>query len=205
VTVRRSHYVSVGDSFSAGADGDGFPPWPRLVEAELRAGQPDLRYTNLAWSGATSDEVLEQQLSPAVELEPDLVTVTCGVNDVLLHTRPDRPRLERNLRLLACTLSSLLPEATVVMLAYADFTPYTPFRPRSLERIRSGMRFLNEAIARAARAGGCLLVDPNESPLARSADSYGSDGIHASELGHVRTAAAVSAALREPAPLVARA
>nr|MDQ3934938.1 GDSL-type esterase/lipase family protein [Actinomycetota bacterium] len=201
MTSACAHYVSVGDSFSAGLETDAFPSWPWLLEAHLRRQRPGLRHTSLAWVGATSRDVLETQLARAVELEPDLVTISCGVNDVLLSVSPDRVELERNLLILACTLSSLLPEATVVMLAYADFTPFSPFRPRSRERIRAGLEFLNGAVHRASQAAGCLVVDPNDSPLARSADSYGADGIHASELGHVRTAEAVVVALGAPAPV----
>ena len=33
--------------------------------------------------------MLEGQVEPALALEPDLISVICGANDVLLSTRPD--------------------------------------------------------------------------------------------------------------------
>ena len=49
--------------------------------------QPALAFRNLAVEGATSEQVLEQ-LPEAIELEPDLVTVVCGANDVLRTPGP---------------------------------------------------------------------------------------------------------------------
>ena len=83
-----SAYVALGDSFTAGrgsADGE---RWADQLAARLRRDSPELDYRNLAVDGATSAEVLEQ-LPAALALEPDLVTVICGANDVLLTSRPD--------------------------------------------------------------------------------------------------------------------
>ena len=86
-----SLYVALGDSFTAGT---GCPPgeaWPdRLASGAARAQPVGLAFRNLAVEGATSAQVLEQ-LPEALELEPDLVTVVCGANDVLRH-HPPRPR-----------------------------------------------------------------------------------------------------------------
>ena len=47
------------------------------------------RYHNFGEAGATSSEVAAGQLPRCLELHPDLVTVVCGANDVLLSVRPD--------------------------------------------------------------------------------------------------------------------
>ena len=47
------------------------------------------RYVNLAAVGATSEQVEREQLERALELQPDVVTIVCGANDVLFSTRPD--------------------------------------------------------------------------------------------------------------------
>ena len=64
--------------------------WPPRCAAR----NADLAYRNLAVDGATSAAVLEQ-LPAALALEPDLVTVICGANDVLLSSRPDIEGYER--------------------------------------------------------------------------------------------------------------
>ena len=76
-------YVAMGDSFTAGVDPSG-PRWPDEL-ARLLGG----RYVNLAEVGATSEHVEREQLERALELAPDVVTLVCGANDVLLCTRPD--------------------------------------------------------------------------------------------------------------------
>ena len=78
-------YVAMGDSFTAGF----VPGQPRWPDALADALGPDVRYENLASVGATSEKVESEQLERAIELEPDLVTLVCGANDVLESTRPD--------------------------------------------------------------------------------------------------------------------
>ncbi len=82
-------YAALGDSFTAGRDSIAAERWADLLAAGMRRVNPDLRYANLAVDGATSTEVLDHQVEPALELEPDFVSVICGANDVLLATRPD--------------------------------------------------------------------------------------------------------------------
>ena len=45
---------------------------------------PDLRYANLAVRGRRMDEILVEQVQSAVMLEPDLVTIYAGMNNLLL-------------------------------------------------------------------------------------------------------------------------
>src|ERR1700733_12300623 len=87
-------YAALGDSFTAGRDSVDAERWADLVAAALRRVEPGLVYANLAVDGATSAEVLEQ-VPAALALAPDLITVICGANDVLLTSRPDVEGYER--------------------------------------------------------------------------------------------------------------
>ena len=60
------------------------PRWPDQLARSLGG-----RYVNLAEVGATSEHVEAEQLERALELSPDVVTLVCGANDVLVNTRPD--------------------------------------------------------------------------------------------------------------------
>src|SRR4051794_1778639 len=107
-----STYAALGDSFTAGhgcfeEEGD---PWPDRIAAGLRTANPDLRYRNLAVDGATSAEVLEQ-VPRAIAMEPDLITVICGANDVLKTTRPDIEGYEERLGQIFGRLRAAAPEA----------------------------------------------------------------------------------------------
>ena len=192
-----NRYVALGDSWSAGLESDHSFPWPRALANTLRRSSPQLEYANVARVGATSEEVLRTQLPRVVSGDADLITVTCGSNDVLLRVAPDVEETRRNLSVLATSLHEALPAATIAVLTYGDFTPFMPFRARSRERVRRGMAAVNDAIRAVAADYGCICVDIGSSPLARRADTYGEDGIHASTVGHFRSARLVYAALQD--------
>ena len=81
-------FVALGDSTTEGlmdplarrersaAGRTGWPSgWPQ--------DEPDLRYANLAVRGKLARQVREEQLEPALALEPDLVSLLAGLNDML--------------------------------------------------------------------------------------------------------------------------
>ncbi|GAA2558906.1 SGNH/GDSL hydrolase family protein [Streptomyces levis] len=80
-------FVALGDSLTEGVGdpvGGGWRGWAALLAAGLRTG--DVRFTNLAVSGAQTGDVLDRQLPVALGLRPDLVSVVVGVNDTLRCT-----------------------------------------------------------------------------------------------------------------------
>jgi len=93
---RWSRYVAIGDSFTEGV-GDPDPTRPnglrgwadRVAEVrDDRAGASGFGYANLAIRGRKLHAIIAEQLDAAVALEPDLVTVYAGANDIL------RPRVD---------------------------------------------------------------------------------------------------------------
>ena len=85
-----TRYVALGDSFTEGV-GDPHPPAPTVcavgpITSHLSLAQtnPELRYANLAVRGRRMDEILDEQVQTAVMLEPDLVTIYAGMNNLLL-------------------------------------------------------------------------------------------------------------------------
>ena len=82
-----SSYVAIGDSFTEGlhdpGPGGGYLGWADRVAAALSAQRPGFRYANLAIRGKLLDQVIAEQLPPAVEMGPDLVSLAAGGNDIL--------------------------------------------------------------------------------------------------------------------------
>lgn len=77
----------MGDSLSEGVGdpvGRGLRGWAALLAAGLVEGE--VRFHNLAVSGAQTSDVLRRQLPAALELRPDLASVIVGVNDTLRCT-----------------------------------------------------------------------------------------------------------------------
>ena len=141
-------YVAMGDSFTAGLDPDE-PRWPDVLARELG---PDVRYENLAVVGATSVDVEREQLTRAIELEPDLITLVCGANDVLESTRPDAGEYARRLAGMFRRLRREAPDAEIMSATYPDISRFLDLRPRSRARVEKGMEVFNAAARKVALA-----------------------------------------------------
>ena len=186
-------YVALGDSFTAGLK-SGEPRWADEV---ARALGPKTRYENLAWVGATSIDVEKRQLERALELDPDVVTLVCGANDVLESVRPDAGAYAERLGRMFTRLRSEAPRAAVVTATYPDISRFLDLRPRTRTRVEEGMRRFNEACRGVAERHGVALLDGFRDPAASDRDTYADDGFHPSAEGHRRAAAAFMRALRD--------
>jgi lysophospholipase L1-like esterase len=189
-------YAALGDSFSAGLD-DGSVPWPELTARGLEARGEPIELHNFAGIGATTADVLEHQLGPALELEPGLVSLVCGANDVLLTSRPDIETCSANLQKLLARIRAELPGATIVTATYPDPGRFAGLRERTRTRVVNGMELVNLAIREAAEAHGALIMEFSQHPGVGDRANVGPDGFHPSALGHRRAAAAVLEALAQ--------
>jgi lysophospholipase L1-like esterase len=182
--VRIEAYAALGDSFTAGRESVIGQRWADRVAAGLREVYPELVYENLAVDGANSAEVLEQ-VPAATALRPNLVTVICGANDVLLTTRPDVEGYEERFAQILTSLRGELPEAAIITGTAPESWHFMDLRPRTRKRIAEATEALNEATRRIAAehervlclpvAGHAALEDPA---------NYAADGLHASRRGH---------------------
>ena len=84
-----SRFVAIGDSFTEGV-GDpesdspgGLRGWADRFAEVLAHHNDDLAYANLAVRGKLIRQITEEQLVPAIDLRPDLVSVCAGGNDVI--------------------------------------------------------------------------------------------------------------------------
>ncbi len=81
-------YVAIGDSFTEGMNdlddvtGE-FRGWADLVAARLAEETPELTYANLAIRGRLFDNIVEEQVPPALRMQPDLISFAAGGNDAL--------------------------------------------------------------------------------------------------------------------------
>ena len=148
---RLALYVALGDSFTAGAGADDGEAWPELLTERLEAEHPTIALRNLAVDGATSVEVLEQ-LPEAVELEPDLVTLVCGANDVLRCTRPDAERYAANLALILGRLRVAHPEVRIATATSPESWDFMPMGPRTRRRVERGISELQQRHPPAGRS-----------------------------------------------------
>ena len=184
-------YVAMGDSFTAGVD-PSVPRWPDELARSLGGS-----YVNLAEVGATSEHVEREQLSQALDLSPDVVTLVCGANDVLLSTRPDPDAYAERLSGMFSRLRRELPGVMIMTATYPDISRFLDLRPRSRNRVERGMRRFNEACRGVARRHHVVLLEGFDHPAASSRATFGADGFHPSAEGHRAAAREFLRALRK--------
>jgi lysophospholipase L1-like esterase len=195
--VRIEAYAAIGDSFTAGRESVIGERWPDRVAAGLRQINPDLVYENLAVDGADSAEVL-RQVPPATALRPNLVTVICGANDVLLTVRPDVAGYERRFSRILEELREELPEAAIITATAPESWHFMDLRPRTRKRLAEATESLNDATRRIAGEHERVLCLPVAGhPALEDPANYAADGLHASQRGHELIAREAGRFLRE--------
>ena len=107
------HYVALGDSAAQGVGATAVSRGyvPRVAEKLQSATGREVLVTNLSVSGATSDDVVRDQLPQlaALEFAPDLVTLDIGGNDVI-YPGHNAATFERSLEVILAAL----PEGSFV-------------------------------------------------------------------------------------------
>jgi lysophospholipase L1-like esterase len=188
-------YVAVGDSQTEGLnDGDevsGYRGWADRLAERLAAGEPGLRYANLAVRGRLAGQIRAEQVDAALALKPDLVSVMAGMNDLV---RPGFDVAATAAELDAMFAAFTAAGARVLTFTFPDIAKIAPLvrhlRPRVVE--------FNERIREAAARHRVLVVDTFDYPVAVDPRLWSADRIHATSLGHARMAAAAAYVLGLP-------
>lgn len=192
---RPTCYVALGDSFTAGTGCGPGECWADRLAASLRLRTPALVYRNLAVEGATSEAVLAQ-VGPALQLEPDLVTVICGANDILRSVRPDVDGYARRLGQILDRLREALPRVATLTATTPESWRFLELGPRTSARVSAGIGRLNDATRSISARRGVPCLDVVGHPGLDDAANFSHDGLHPSPAGHERAAMEFAAALR---------
>jgi lysophospholipase L1-like esterase len=192
---RLGCFVALGDSFTAGQGCDARERWADRLAASLRVRHRELAYHNLAVDGATSAEVLDQ-VGPALQLEPDLVTVVCGANDVIRSVRPDIAGYGGRLASILDRLLAGLPRPAIVTATTPESWRFLELRPRTRARVVTGIRELNEVTRVVARSRSVPVLDVVGHPGLQERENFLEDGLHPSPTGHRRAAVEFARHLR---------
>jgi lysophospholipase L1-like esterase len=136
-------------------------------------------------------DLLDDQLPQALAMEPDLVTVCIGMNDV---TRPG-PYFAHALAELEDLHAQLaLSGATVITTTFPDLAQIIPIGRLLAARVAR----INDEIRRAADWYDFRLVDLYAAPSMAHPDTWSADRVHGSPKGHALFAAAAAEALNLP-------
>ncbi len=186
-------YVALGDSGTEGVGDDPHPDgsergWADRLAEVLAEANAQLLYASLAVRGRLVAQVHEEQLVPALALEPDLVTVVAGINDVI------RPRLDLDASLVH--MDEMLRDlgalpATVVTATFPDVSPINPVARLARKRLR----YFNDGLRAIATKHGALLVEAEDFPVLADKRMWCDDRLHLSPEGHRRLALATARTL----------
>ncbi len=183
-------YVAIGDSsteglMDLGEDGT-FRGWADRLAQHVADGQDEpLDYANLAVRGLHAAEIRATQLGPALALEPDLLSVFAGVNDVI-SVRCDFDALRDDVE--ALYAAARASGATVITFTMPDPAKINPL----IRRLRGRVARLDAIIRSAAERHGVLLVDFDAHPIAVDPRLWCPDRLHNSAVGHELIAAALA-------------
>jgi lysophospholipase L1-like esterase len=191
-------YVALGDSTveGVGASSPGHNYVSRLG-ARLQQRYPRLRMANLGVGGATSRDVLVDQLGDAIALRPHLVTLSVGPNDIT--GRVPVETYARNLEAIFARLAAET-EAVIVVNLLPDLAVTPRFRSRESAPIVGRLSAdFNAVVARTAKRHGALVVDlyrASRKEVPRHPELLSADGYHPSDLGYARWAELMWEAVR---------
>jgi lysophospholipase L1-like esterase len=192
-TTRFSRYVAIGDSTTEGLedptpDGLGYRGFADRLAHNLARQQPTLLYANLGIRGRKMRQIREEQLEPALALEPDLVSIVGGLNDIL------RPRID--LAQVVGDLDHMVAAfrargATVLLMTFPDAAKVMPAARPAKPRVRA----FNQAVREIAGRHDRVLVTDFERRGVVDRRLWSVDRLHANSAGHARIAAAMAQTL----------
>jgi lysophospholipase L1-like esterase len=181
-----TRYVALGDSFTEGV-GDHDPDLPNgvrgwadrcadaLAVAAREVGE-EFRYANLAIRGRLLRSILDQQVGPALDMRPDLVTVYAGGNDIL------RPKVDID------ALVQRYDEAVAALVAGGAhvvlFTAFDLGFAPVFRHLRGRVATYNELVREVADVRGATLVDYWRMRDYRDPRLWDVDRLHMSIAGH---------------------
>jgi acyl-CoA thioesterase I len=157
-TMAPLRFVALGDSYTIGTGVRMRERWPNQL---VRALRPDIELTisaNLARNGATSQDIIVEQLPQLQALRPHVVSLLVGVNDAVVGVDPETYR--SNVSTILQAITARVPPERVFVVTTPDYT-LTPrggdYGDRAQQR--AGIQAYNEILGEEAEARGMNVVD----------------------------------------------
>jgi acyl-CoA thioesterase-1 len=177
------NYLALGDSTGAGVGAREGGYVARLFR-RIVAIRPESKITNLCFSGATTSDVIRDQLDRGVKVNPNLVTLGIGINDIGHGMSLDR--FSQNYDQILSTLRSKT-SATIVVTNIPEISsaPRIPVAMRAeyQQRIVLYNQKLKEVAARHEVTMFDIYTITHEQ-LPAHPEYFSADGFHPSDQGY---------------------
>ncbi|MEE2035082.1 SGNH/GDSL hydrolase family protein [Rhodococcus chondri] len=175
-------YVALGDSFTEGvgnpdpASPNGVRGWADLVAGQLARDNPAFGYANLAIRGRLLRPIIDEQLEGAVAMQPDLVTIYAGGNNLM------RPKLD--LDALAAEYDDAIGKLAATGARVLMWTAYDGSWAPVFGVLRGRWAVYNELVREIADRHGATIVDFWRFTEYRDLRMWDFDRLHMSAAGH---------------------
>lgn len=177
-------FVAIGDSFTEGV-GDweprlpnGVRGWADRVAKQLSKEDPSWRYANLAIRSRRLDKIIEEQIEPALAMNPDVISFYAGGNDILEF----RKDLDKVLAHYSAAVEKLASSGAQILL----FTGFdVPVHPMLAPFKRRNWKFNDHVRQLAAQYGhNVTLVDYWQWEVYKDRRMWDVDKLHMNRAGH---------------------
>ena len=183
MTTRPMVYVALGDSTGSGVGAREGGYVVRLFNRLVKR-LPETRLTNLCVSGATTADVVRGQLQRGVALNPDLVTLGVGINDIGHGLTLEQ--FSKNYE----EILSTLREKTRAQIVVANIPDVSgaPRIPNALRKqYQQEIRRFSQRLEEIASRQGVTMFDIysiTHEQLASHPEYFSADGFHPSDEGY---------------------
>ena len=176
-------YVALGDSTGVGVGARNGGYVARLFE-RIRHERPLSSLTNLCVSGATTDDVLLDQIGPAITSNTTLLTLGIGINDAGRGVTVER--FARNYEEIIKRVRAKTNAAIVTTnLPDVSLAPVVPASMR--QEVRRRVTLFNQRIEEIAGRYGLHVVDiytTTHEVIPAHPEFFSADGFHPSDIGY---------------------
>ncbi len=187
-----TRFIAIGDSFTEGVGDEdqsvmgGVRGWADRVAEVLGSQREDFAYANLAIRGRLYQQIIDEQLQPAIDLQPNLISFFAGGNDVIRRGDPDVIAAD-----LDAAVGRLAETGADLILWTGPDVGDTPI----FRMIRGRVAIYNENIRAIAKRYNTFVVDLWSLRELTRSDMWAPDRLHFSPLGHHTIAREVLASL----------
>ena len=190
MAARFLSYVAIGDSLSEGLGDFEFAEnrvnagwadrFAALLAHEARLGGHDFHYANLAIRGTKLQKIMTSQLQAALRLQPDLVTIMAGSNNISNNSK----RLPELLATFREGVELLLAAGCTVVVA----TPINPKHLKAFTPVYKKAAKLSAAIRDVCAEYGIQVIDVQQLEKLHHLGYWAEDMVHFSGHGHILVA-----------------
>lgn len=191
-------YVALGDSTVEGVGASNKnKSYPSLIHNFIKADHSATKFYNFGQRGATTSDVIHNQLEQTLALKPDLITISIGANDIFHAARVKT--FEKRINYILQTLVQNT-QAIIVITTIPDFSLVSAFPKVFRKYCELRSRIFNTVIKDSVHDSGVILVDlySQVKAFGRShPDLIASDGLHPSDVGYLFWAETITSKLQD--------